>query len=135
MATVNQAERWTRNGLRVQPRDPRRDFHVAFHELMGRGLQRSRLRLGPALPQPHQIAQHAREARPRGPTGPTSNKNQRESKAEPTTTQRKSLQILRIRHRQDQVKSQLQPPIGRLKTILNIPITLCPYLAPCNPST
>ena len=49
MATVNQAERWTRNGLRVQPRDPRRDFHMALHELMVGGLWRSHLHLGPTL--------------------------------------------------------------------------------------
>ncbi|KAE9464859.1 hypothetical protein C3L33_03245, partial [Rhododendron williamsianum] len=30
-----EAERWTSNGVRIQPRDPRRDFHVALHDLMG----------------------------------------------------------------------------------------------------
>ena len=119
-SAVHQAKRWTRNGMRVQPRCPRRYLHVALHELVGRNLQWSRLCLRPTVPRPHQRAQNAREVRP--PPRPHSRQSKRHVGAA-AASPRAHLPILGISNQPDQVHAQ-QNPIWLLQTLLHLPIAL-----------
>ncbi|CAM8933387.1 unnamed protein product [Rhodiola kirilowii] len=49
--SVHQAKRRDFPRVRLQPRNPRRNVHVALHELMGRDLPRGRNYIGTAIPQ------------------------------------------------------------------------------------
>ncbi|CAM8933389.1 unnamed protein product [Rhodiola kirilowii] len=51
LCAVHQAKRRDFPRVRLQPRNPRRNVHVALHELMGRDLPRGRNYIGTAIPQ------------------------------------------------------------------------------------